>query len=231
MPIAQSRAAASGNENVAGRVDDPEQGDAAQSFLRLKRGAVGKAGAGDGGEEVDGDGINSALSQGKGEFHPLPAGFSHAEYPSGADLHPRRTGVPQAFDIVIVGMGRTYFGKERSGGFEVVVVPRHARSMIPFCLDWAEHAQGIADTDPDLPAYAFCSIAEQLHVFFVKSGAACDDAEAFRSRTGGTFGALDESRFVSEGVYRGIGLVMCRLGAESAVFLAAAGFSVDDAAV
>ena len=113
--MAQLRAATGEAEEGLG-VDEAEEGDGGEHLVIGQRGLMGERCAGDGAEQVDGDGAAAYRFQGEGELDALGHALAHADDAAAADLHPDAAGGLDGAQFLLLGVGGAEGGEVGGGG-------------------------------------------------------------------------------------------------------------------
>ena len=113
--LAQLRAAAGEAEEGLG-VDETEEGDGGEHLVIGQRGLMGERCAGDGAEQVDGDGVAAYLLEGEGELDALGHALAHADDAAATNLHPDAAGGLDGAQFLLLGVGGAEGGEVGGGG-------------------------------------------------------------------------------------------------------------------
>lgn len=95
----------------ARRVDEAEEGDGGQYFLLAEWCLPFQRCAGDGAQEVDGDGLYFQLAQCEGEFDALLHALAHADDAAAADVHAYIAGGLQGAQLLFLRVRAAQLGK------------------------------------------------------------------------------------------------------------------------
>lgn len=122
-------------------MDETEEGDDFEATQGRDGGLVFVGGAGDGHEEIDGDGIDADAAQFQCHFGYLGVAFAYAEESAAAHAHADAFGVFDGLDAGVVGVAGANFGEMAAAGFQIVVEARNAvvKEQLQFIL--GENAQ------------------------------------------------------------------------------------------
>ena len=118
----------------------------------------------------------------------------------------------------------------RRGGFDVAVDAFKAGLLQPRDVGWRQEAERTAEVDARLAPHGAKGVAKRVDVGRALGPPACDNADAPHAVRLGVRGGLDAGFGANPAVAFASCLPVCALGAPLAVFGAAAGTGVDDAA-
>ena len=119
--LAQLRAS-SGKAEESRRVDEAEEGDGGQYFLLAEWCLPFQRCAGDGAQEVDGDGLYFQLAQCEGEFDALLHALAHTDDAAAADVHAYVAGGLQGAQLLFLRVRAAQLGKVGGGCLQVAVI-------------------------------------------------------------------------------------------------------------
>ena len=115
------------------RVDEAKQGHRGQDLVQGQGVQFGQRRTGNGGEDVDRDGLDRQIAQLKGQVDAVLHGFAHADDAAGTERHPCCAGQVQSLDLFLPGMGGADLGKKAAAGLQVAVVAADTGRMQAGC--------------------------------------------------------------------------------------------------
>ena len=222
--------AAAGEAEVGRGVGQAEEGDGTEDVALGEEREVGEGRAGDGGQDVDGDGADAEVAEGEGEVDAVGLAFAHTDDAAGADVHAHTAGGAEGLNLLGLGVGGAEGGEEGGGGFQVAVVARDAGLEEAAQGGLVEQAEGGAEFQGGLAAEEADEVADAVELGRGGAAAGVDDGEA--ADTGGLVGARVAEALLGgdEAVDVAGGAVVGGLGAPLAVLGATAALAVDDGA-
>ena len=219
-----------GNADESVRHDEAHQRHDAQLLFFPQRCHVRIGGAGNGGQEVDGNGFDTQGGNVHVHVNPVFPCFSQPHDAAAAYFQPGFHGPFDRLDLVVVRVGGADVREVAAGGFQIVVVTGDARRLQLLAMLFGEKTVRGAQGDAALGGNVSVAGAELFHVRIRQPFAGSDNGVAQDSLVFIVSGSRQQRFVAQQGVFLHSRGVVRGLGAVFAVLRASAAASVDDGA-
>ena len=216
--------------DISQRIDVTEEGHSTQDIILAQTRQMLQRRTRNRHQRIQRNRINTQLSKADSHIKTVLPGFAHTDNTAGAGAHALLLNHFQRVDFHIIGMRGADVGEVALRGFDVVVIAGDTCLMQTMQLLTGKEPHGSAQINLQITMHSFIRMNRLVELFAGQRLACGYNGKAVHALLLVQTRQLHDILLRQEAVNLAIGMVMCGLRTEFAVFRTAAAAPVDDGA-